>query len=346
MKKHCIIPFFIPHKGCPFACIFCRQDKITGRHAVSPFDIAPTIKRYLKTIPRKSCIEVAFFGGSFTGLDKDMQRDYLEKVQPFLRNGRIKGIRLSTRPDFIDQHILNMLKKYGVRRIELGIQSASDKVLETIKRGHSLNDIRRASKLILKNRIALGHQMMVGLPKSTFKDELKTAKESVRMRVSEVRIYPLVVIKDTELARMWRKKRYRPLSEEEAIRRCAKLISIFEKANVRVIRCGLHPSEGLLSGKEMLAGPFHQAFRQKVETYIYTRIFMDFFSKSENLLPVRSIDYNPADAAYIIGYKRKNASYVENAIRQSNIFRESKKIRVKTIKISFKDNKRVLLKRI
>ena len=347
MKKHYTIPFFMPHKGCPFTCVFCRQDKITGKErSISPRDIAPTIEDYLKTVPgRGACIEVGFFGGSFTGLDKDMQRRYLQEVRPFLKTKAVRGLRLSTRPDYIDHEILCMLKELGVTRIELGVQSMSDNILKRAKRGHSSVDVKKASKLILKYGFGLGHQLMVGLPASLLRDEIATAKLSIQLGASEVRIYPVIVIKETELARMWKKGRYKPLTEEEAVRRCAKLIRLFESRNVRVIRCGLHPSEGLLSGREIVAGPFHEAFRQKVETHIYLSLFEDLFKDKRSAKAVKNIYYNPVDAAYIIGYERSNAKYIETILKRRVLFSASRSIRPKSVKIKFEDGGTAILKR-
>ncbi|MFH1855910.1 MAG: radical SAM protein [Candidatus Omnitrophota bacterium] len=341
MNKHYTIPFFILHKGCPFTCIFCRQDKISGKNKCSlPEDIAPTIREYLKTIPRQNArVEIGFFGGSFTGLDGELQKEYLEKTRPFIKQKKIHGVRLSTRPDYINQPSLDMLKKYWVTCIELGVQSASNRVLKKIKRGHSLNDIQKASKLILSNNISLGHQIMTGLPGSTLKDELNTAKLSIDMGAGEVRIYPVLVIKGTELAEMWKKGLYKPLSESTAIRRCALLIELFERNHVKVIRCGLHPSEGLLSGKEILDGPFHPAFRQKVETYIYKKMFKHFFELEKDITSIKKIYYNPLDASYVLGYKRTNADYVEKILNRKNLFEQKNKLKKGTIQILFENNK-------
>ena len=347
MKKHYIIPFFIPHEGCPFTCIFCSQNKISGKKvSLPPSKIAFCIHEKLKTIPIKNTfVEVAFFGGSFTGLDKNIQLKYLESVRPFLGKGRINGIRVSTRPDYIDKSILNLLKAHGVKRIELGVQSMSDIVLKKIKRGHTFSDVKQASKLILKNGFELGHQIMVGLPGSNQKDEIRTAQKSIQMGVSEVRIYPILVIKGTRLASMWEKGEFVAITESVAIARCAKLIKLFENSSVRIIRLGLHPSEDLLSGSEILAGPFHVAFRQKCETFIYGIIFKTFFAKEKNRLCLKQIFYNPIDTAYVIGYQRANAYYVEKIMNTKNIFKPSNTIQPKTVKIEFRDRKSVVLKK-
>ena len=347
MKSHYTIPFFIPHKGCPFSCIFCDQNKITGETGIiPPSGVAAKIRSYLKTIPKRDTfVEAAFFGGSFTGLKRDLQRSYLEKVRPFIKKGRIQGIRISTRPDLIDVDILAMLKKFGVERIELGVQSMSDKVLRKTKRGHTASDVEKASRLILDKGFMLGHQLMVGLPGSTLKVELSSAKKSIRLGAEEVRIYPLVVIKGTPLANMWRRGLYAPLSEGEAIKRCAALISLFEENKVRVIRCGLHPSEGLLSGREYCAGPFHPAFRQKVETYLYLGLFRSLFKNKKLLKRIKTIYYNPKETSSVIGYCRTNAVYIEEAINRRGILKASASVRSGAVRLRFNNGKLMTVKR-
>jgi len=341
MKTHYTIPFFIPHEGCPFACIFCSQKRITGKiKSVKPEDMAPQISRYLKTIPQdKAChIEVGFFGGSFTGIPIKKQKAFLEKTQPLLLEGKIHGIRLSTRPDFISQHILDILKEYGVSCIELGVQSASDRVLKISKRGHTLRAIKKSSALILKNGFRLGHQIMVGLPGSSLADEMATAGISAKCGASDVRIYPLIVIKKTPLAEMFRKGDYIPLTEREAVQRCAKLIRFFEKKGINVIRCGLHPSENLITGKDILAGPFHPAFRQKVDTYIYGDLFQKHFGKKP-YLKIKNISFNPEEAGAIIGHKKENILKLQTILKQNVEFRQDDKIPLGKILLEYNSRK-------
>jgi histone acetyltransferase (RNA polymerase elongator complex component) len=262
--KHYTIPFFIPLKGCTRKCIFCDQRRITGESMPDPADVPGKIRRYLATMPAEGIhVEVGFFGGSFTGLPLNIQEEFLSAVRPFVDGGSVRGIRLSTRPDLIDESIVSFLKGLCVTCIELGVQSMSDEILAAAKRGHTSKDTEKASRQIKEAGLVLGHQMMLGLPRSGFTEEWFTARRIKELGAEQVRIYPVIVIKGTELAEMWRRKEYRPLSEEEAVERAAKLISYFEANDIKVIRCGLHPSEGLLSGEEYLAGPFHPAFGQK-----------------------------------------------------------------------------------
>lgn len=346
--KHYTIPFFIPHEGCPFDCVFCSQKKISGRaRSASYSDIPRTISRYLKTIPdKKARIEVAFFGGSFTGLPLNRQERYLKSVQPFIIKKAIHGIRISTRPDFIDPDILKMMKKYHVRSIELGVQSLSDDVLAAAKRGHTASDVRKASELIIKNGFVLGHQLMVGLPKSTLAKEIKTAGMSIAMKATEARIYPVVVIRGTGLAAMYNKGSYAPLTEKQAIARSARLVAIFRKNRVSVLRCGLHPSPGLLTGDEIISGPFHQAFGQKVETYLYGEMFDNVFEKIKDPGSIRRILYNPTDGASVIGYDRVNAERIERLVNKRGIFKEERVVRKGSVIIEHINGRRKTLRAV
>ena len=305
MKKNRTIPFFILHDGCPQKCVFCDQNKITGQKNIKPSEIADTIERYLSTMSADRVnVEVGFFGGTFTGIPIDVQEQFLRCVDPFIKNGRIAGIRVSTRPDFIDEERLGLLAEYGVKCVELGVQSMSDKVLAAVKRGYKASDVIKASRMVLAKGFILGHQMMVGLPFSTLEDEYYTACMAKKLKAAQVRIYPLIVMPGTELAEWWRAGEYVPLEEDEAIRRSVKLILYFEANNIKVIRCGLHPSEGLIRG-DYLAGPFHPAFKQKVESRIFGLMLNRIESSGEDVL---DITLNSEDEAAFFGFKKSNNS--------------------------------------
>lgn len=310
-----IIPFFILHEGCPHKCIFCDQYKITGHENIRPPEIKDTIERYLSTIsPGGADVEVGFFGGTFTGLPADIQEKFLRSVHPFIERGLISGIRVSTRPDFIDGERLGLLWKHGVRRIELGVQSMSDEVLAGIRRGHTASDVEKASRMILKKGFRLGHQMMVGLPLSSQEDELYTAEMARDLGADQVRIYPLIVMEGTELSEWWRAGKYAPLEENEAIRRSVELILYFEANGINVIRCGLHPSDGFIKG-DYLAGPFHPAFRQKVESRIFGLMLDNILSSDKNVL---DITINPEDEAAFFGFKKCNHDRLKKVFSGSN----------------------------
>ena len=274
LQKHFTIPVFIPELACPNRCVFCNQQKISGQILIPEEDeIRLQIEDYLKGFPIGAHIEIGFFGGSFTGVPKEEQAHFLQIAQPYLRDGRIHGIRVSTRPDYISQDRLDLLKAYGVTTIELGAQSLDEAVLLTSKRGHTIADVEKASDLIRANGFSLGLQMMTGLPGDTLEKTLMTAHRIVEMGADNTRIYPALVIKNTELEDLYRAGQYQPLSIEDAVDRVKQLIPIFEAADITILRIGLHPSEGLLNGDDLVAGPFHPSFRELAESALWKDLF-------------------------------------------------------------------------
>ncbi len=304
--RHYNIPVFIPELACPFQCIYCNQQKISGRLKIpSDEEIVKIIEDHLSTITvGESEVELAFFGGNFTGINIEDQRRLLGLVQPYLKAGSIWGIRLSTRPDYIDGDILKMLKDFGVITIEIGAQSLDDNVLRLSKRGHTSKDTEKAAEMVLKNGFSLGLQMMIGLPGDTLESAAFTARRIVELGADNTRIYPTLVIKDTVLEKMFNEGRFKPLSLEEAVSRSKQLLLIFEKADVKVIKLGLHPSDGLLSGEELVAGPFHQSFRELVLTEIWNDNLKPLLNSSEqDEIAIRV----PADQFnYAVGYGGRN----------------------------------------
>lgn len=319
MNKHYTIPFFIPHQGCPHQCVFCNQNKITGQNQVFPERVAVKIEKYLETIPASnSHIEVGFFGGTFTALSPQKQKSFLLPIQQYVKTGAISGIRLSTRPDFINEKALNFLKEHNVKCIELGIQSMSDKVLSRVKRGYTAKEAERACRMVVDNGFVLGFQMMIGLPASTARDEYFTARKAKEVGASQVRIYPTIVMKDTQLADEWKEGGYTALSEEEALARSGKLLLYFEANDIKVIRCGLHPSEGLLNGNNFLAGPFHPAFRMKVESRIFGMMLDSVLEEEKE--EIRHIFFNPQDEAAAVGFRRENLKRIGKPFKDGQHF--------------------------
>lgn len=238
MKKEYIIPIFVPNLGCPMECTFCSQEKITGKQTnVTAKDVKETIEYYLKNFKDDNkYVEVAFFGGSFTGIDIEIQQELLEAANEYIRQGKVNSIRLSTRPDYINKDILKMLKRYRVKTIELGVQSSNDYILAKSKRGHTFEDVVKSSKMIRRHGFRLGHQMMIGMPESTELDEINTAKDLIKLKPKMVRVYPVLVIKGTELARDYKDGEYTPLTVEQAVERCKEIIYMFRKKHIDVIR--------------------------------------------------------------------------------------------------------------
>jgi len=312
MKKEYIIPIFVPHLGCPNACVFCNQTKITGKQKeVTAQEVRETIEEYLASFKdAENKVEVAFFGGSFTGIEEEKQNELLEVAYQYIKKGQVDSIRISTRPDYIDRRILKRLKKYKVKTIELGVQSTNNYVLTKAKRGHTFEDVKKASKLIRHYGFVLGHQMMVGLPDSTALDEINTAKDLIKLKPKIVRIYPVLVIKKTELEEEYHKGEYEPLSVTQAVERCKEIADLFNQHKVNIIRIGLQNTEEIADPSneksEVVAGPYHPAFRQLVEGSLWYDAIVSEIKKCNTKVKVVEIKANPEDINNIIGHKKEN----------------------------------------
>ena len=299
--RHYNIPVFIPELACPNRCIYCNQRHISGQaEVVSTDKVVQIIESHLQTFVRPSHVELAFFGGSFTGLEIEQQEKYLEVVQPYIKQGLIEGIRLSTRPDYISVAVLDTLKRYNVKTIELGAQSLCDEILTLCERGHSVRDVEKASSLIKEYGFSLGLQMMLGLPSDTLERSKQTAQKIVSLGADNTRIYPTLVIPNTKLAEMYYRGDYRPLTIEQAIEWSAEVYKIFIQSGVSVLRVGLHPSEGLISGNELIAGPFHVSFRELVLSRIWLERLQSLGKET------KCIVVNPKDINYAKGYRLCN----------------------------------------
>jgi histone acetyltransferase (RNA polymerase elongator complex component) len=304
--KHINIPIFIPQLACGFHCVFCNQRNISG-HQDTPEDskIIATIEKYLSTIKAENSItEIAFFGGSFTGLPITQQKHFFELTKPYLSSGQVKGIRLSTRADYINIEILELLKGYNVSTIELGVQSTNNEVLKASGRGHTREDVFQAALLIKKHGFLLGLQMMLGLPYDNMERANRTAKDIVEMGADSTRIYPTLVIKNTELENLYYKNKYSPITLEEAVLQAKDVYKIFEVSGVKVLRMGLHSSEGLISGETLIAGPFHVSFGELVYTELWKEELLPLMKKYEN--KKIQIIVSPTQISYVVGYESKN----------------------------------------
>lgn len=257
------ISIFVPHQGCPCQCSFCNQKTITGQTAApTANDVIMAVETALK---KKSYeYEIAFFGGSFTAIKREYMLSLLAAAAPYVKNGSVKGIRVSTRPDCIDSEVLNILKEYGVTSIELGAQSMDDEVLLANRRGHSAGDVVKVAALIRSYGFELGLQMMTGLYKDTPEKTVETAEKIIALKPDTVRIYPTVVLKGTYLAELYLNEEYKPLNADDSAELCARLVPMFEKAGIKIIRLGLHSSADIK--KNMLAGGFHDSFGELVKS--------------------------------------------------------------------------------
>ncbi len=308
MMKHYNIPIFLPELACPYRCVYCNQFSITGLNdIIKPEDVKNIIDSHLASFKEENrFVEVAFFGGNFTGLPVKMQNDYLEIVQPYLDKNLIHGIRCSTRPDYISLQRVKEIKHLGMCNIELGAQSTNDEVLKHCKRGHTYNDIVEASQIILSEDITLGLQMMIGLPYDSEEKDFQTAKDIVNLGAKETRIYPCIIVKDTELEMMYRNGDYEALSINEAVCRSSKLYSYFIENQVKVLRIGLHQSDELDTGG-YVAGPYHKNFAEMVFSHIWKEKFENLkISESENLKKDIIINVPASQINHAIGWNGEN----------------------------------------
>lgn len=333
MKKEYIIPIFVPHLGCPHACIFCNQRKISGEQKdVRAEDVRKTIEYYLDNFKDDNkLVEVAFFGGSFTAIDIDLQKELLEAANEYIQKGLVNGIRISTRPDAINKEILKMLKKYNVKTIELGVQSANNYILQKAERGHTFEDVKKASKLINRFGFILGHQMMIGLPESTTLDEINTAKALIKLKPKIVRIYPVLVIKGTKLEEEYNNGNYEPLSVIQAVERSKEVAHLFNKKKIKVIRIGLQNTDEICEPgsktSQVVAGPYHPAFRQLVEAGMWYDVIVTKIKKFNTKVKQVQIRANPEDINNIIGHKKENVEKLKEIYEVDAIIKADETIR-------------------
>ena len=265
--RESIIPVFVPHWGCPNDCVFCNQRRITGQREPATAQTVTDAMQQAAALPSGAKRQLAFYGGSFTAMPAEQQEALLAAAKAYLDRGEITSIRLSTRPDAIDGAVLGCLKHYGVQTIELGAQSMDDRILALAGRGHTAEDVANASRAVKAAGFQLILQMMTGLPGDSDEGAVETAKKLIALRPDGVRIYPTVIVKDTALCDLWRAGRYREHSVEDAVRVCARLLPLFERAGIEVLRVGLNPTEEL-SGGEAAAGAYHPALGELVRSRI------------------------------------------------------------------------------
>lgn len=317
MKKHAIIPIFIPHLGCPHACIFCDQKQITARSkAPSKDEVISFIETWLTTLSDVETVEIAFYGGSFTAIPISMQKDYLEISKSYKDQGKIKKIHMSTRPDAIDNEILDILNDYSVDTVELGVQSFDEKVLNLSRRGHSAVMVYEAAEKIKNRGIELGIQLMIGLPGDSMESCIYSANETVKLSPSLARLYPTLVLPDTELYDDYLRGSYTPLSRKEAVKRTAEMYKILTDAGIYIMRIGLKSTDIISSARlgEVNKGTYHPAFRQLVEDEIARErvsFLLDKFiqDKSKNDSLIVKIKCNPTWASSISGHAGENKAY-------------------------------------
>jgi len=316
------VPIFIPHLGCPNDCVFCNQRTISGHMNFEIGDAERELDAALSTIDTDSVethVEIAFFGGSFTGIERGDMIALLEIAAKRINEGKASSIRLSTRPDYIDDEILSILARYPVRTIELGLQSFCPRVLKASKRGHTAEQSVNACRLIKAAGFELVGQMMLGLPTSTREDEIRTAEMICSLGCTSARIYPTAVLCGTELAAMTKAGLYTPLTLDEAVSRAADVLEVFSANSVRVIRLGLHASDLLFD--ELAAGEYHAAIGELAMSELYLRLLRKKLSQCGDVSGHRLRIFVPKGAtSKVIGQKRKNKLIIE---REYNVKRVS-----------------------
>lgn len=320
---HANIPVFVPHLACPNDCVFCNQRRISGTAEVMTDVYGFLSKAAGELDERFTSADIAFFGGSFTGIGESEMRRYLGAAKRVMKeNPKVTGIRLSTRPDYIDENILDILKEYGVTAVELGAQSFCDDVLELSKRGHGAEAIVKASELIKKYGFSLVLQLMTGLPGDTRQKTLFTAESAAALKPDAVRIYPCVVVKDTCLADMMLEGEYEPLTVDEAVFRAAEMAEIFIEKGIKILRIGLHSSD-LVRDDSVLGGGFHPALGEMVISRLYLK-------EAEKQLSERGV----SDKNIVFEVEKGCISKMNGQKRQNILYLEEKYgVKIKTVEV-------------
>ena len=317
MARRAVFPVFIPHLGCPNECVFCDQRRISG----SPLPASGRTVSALLDEARGNGLrdaELAYYGGSFTAIPASEQEELLEAAQPFLFDGTIRSIRLSTRPDAIDAEVVERLKRYRVDTVELGAQSMSDRVLCLSGRGHTAKDTVRAVKALRSAGRHVILQMMTGLPGDDDNGAVDTARQLIALQPDAVRIYPTVVVRGTELEKLWRSGDYREHSVEDAVRVGARLLPMFQEAGIPVIRLGLNPTEEL-SGGAALAGAYHPALGELVRSRILRNraeeMLKELHCEGKNV----TISVPGKQLSQMLGQKRGNVAWLQEQFHMKSL---------------------------
>ncbi|MFA5074300.1 MAG: radical SAM protein [Nitrospirota bacterium] len=322
-----IIPFFIPNAACKHQCIFCDQKAITGeKRPPSSSEIPAKIDEYLRTKSRIDPVQIAFYGGSFTALPLAVQQSYLEAIQPFIQSKQIQTIRISTRPDCITTDILLFLKKYHVTIVELGAQSLNNDILKRSGRGHTADDTIKSFRLLKEYGFSCGLQVMVGLPGDSKKIFEQTITTVIKMTPDFIRLYPLLVIKGTRMEKEYNDGKYEPLSLENAVSVCKNALRMCRAAEIPVIRIGLQPTEELEQHGTIIAGPYHPAFRQLVESAIFLEEMQKALAHSNET--GKAIFYvHPLDLSAALGQNRSNVVQLEKEFKRPVLIVPNKTIK-------------------
>ena len=333
MKREYVIPIFVPHLGCSNDYSFCSENSINDKQKMlTTEDIKSTIDYFLKNIKDKNAYkEVAFFGGSFTQLDEKLQEDFLKIVYNYLKVNKIDSIRVESRPNYINKKVLKLFKKYKVKTIELGVQSSNNYILNKIESKYTFEDVKKASKLIRWNGFKLGLQMIVGLPDSTKIDDINTAKALIKLKPKMVRIYPVLVVKGSKLEEEYNNGKFQPITLVQAVETCKELVSLFNKKHINIIRIGLQNTEEItdlgVEARQVVAGPYHPAFRQLVESGLWYDAIVEKIKKLNVKVKEVEVTVNPIDADNVIGHKKENVTKLKDVYDVDLILNQSKDVK-------------------
>ncbi|MDO8784793.1 MAG: radical SAM protein, partial [Syntrophales bacterium] len=302
------------HQGCPHRCVYCNEEKAVGDYPpriTEPF-FRETVSTCLGNSRRKKGpVQIAFYGGNFTGIDREYQRELLEMAGTFIRQGLVESVRISTRPDCIDEACLDFLEEFSVKTVEIGAQSMVDDVLRRAHRGHTSSDIRHAVQLLKRRGFETGVHLMAGLPGDSFEGFAFSVRETIALQPHTVRIHPTLVFSGTGLAEAFHRGDYQPLTMPEAIAACTYALNKFTAAGIPVIRLGLQTTPEMEKAGSIVAGPFHPAFRSLVEEAIY----FDRVSRLLSPLDVRDKELTfvlfPGDISRFRGQKNRNLQAIQ-----------------------------------
>lgn len=316
--RESIIPVFVPHLGCPNDCVFCNQRRISGsQEPATAQTVKEAIENAAALLPKGAKRQLAFYGGSFTAIPVEQQLSLLNAAREAMEQGKVDSLRLSTRPDAIDREVLKRLGDYGVETIELGAQSLDDQVLLLSGRGHTAEDVEKASRLIKDWGFRLILQMMTGLPGDTPEKSVSTARRIAALKPDGVRIYPTVIVRDTALYDLWRSGRYAEHTVEDAVEVCARLVPIFEEAGIPIIRLGLNPTEEL-SGGAAAGGAYHPALGELVKSRIL------YHRAQELLAPVApgshvTLEVGRGKTSQMVGQHRQNVERLSREFKLAGL---------------------------
>ena len=320
-RNQLIIPVFIPHEGCPYRCAFCNQSKITGVNQQSDeIVVNQTIRSYLdifdsESLPEKR--ELAFYGGSFTGLPEDRQKRLLHAVQPSIQSGEVYSIRVSTHSLLVNLRNISLLKDNNVKTVELGIQSTNDRVLQAVGRPCDFETVESAVDSIRKNRLELGLQLMPGLPEDNETIFMKSVSDVIGLKPDFVRIYPTLVIKNTKLYEMYKLGEYIPWKLNRMVRLVKEAILAFQKENIPVIRVGLHSDPSML--ENLVDGPYHPAFRYLVDSLIAREKMFCMIDRLQRIPQTLTFKVPSRQVSLYLGHKKDNIQAIQNMYGINNI---------------------------